>query len=57
MAELIVGRIVGNNADQLAVICSKYLSYERNPPMDTGFYQHPVTALGWENRPVVPDVL
>ncbi|MDD4602894.1 MAG: C25 family cysteine peptidase [Bacteroidales bacterium] len=47
MAELVFGRIVANNNDQLSVICSKQLNYERNPPMDTSFYQHPITALGW----------
>ncbi|MCX6249517.1 MAG: C25 family cysteine peptidase [Bacteroidetes bacterium] len=48
MAELVIGRIVGNNEQQLGTICSKYLAYERTPPMDTGFYQHPVTTMGWQ---------
>ena len=48
MAEIVFSRIVANNNTELTAICSRFLDYERNPPMDTGFYQHPVTALGWE---------
>ena len=27
---------------------SKFLNYERNPPSDPDFYNHPITALGWQ---------
>lgn len=50
MAELVFGRIVANNNTQLTTIVSKQLSYERNPPTDTSYYQHPITALGWQTE-------
>lgn len=50
MAEITFARLVANNNDQLTILCSKFLNYERNPPMDTSFYQHPITALGWQTE-------
>jgi PKD repeat protein len=50
MAEIVFGRIVANNNAQLTTICTKFLDYERNPPTDTGYYQHPITALGWQTE-------
>jgi PKD repeat protein len=50
MAEIVFARIVANNETQLTTICSKQLDYERNPPTDTGYYQHPITALGWQTE-------
>lgn len=50
MAEMVFGRIVANNNAQLTTMCSKILNYERNPPTDTSYYQHPITALGWQTE-------
>ena len=50
MAEIIFARLVANNNDQLTILVSKFLNYERNPPTDTSFYQHPITALGWQTE-------
>jgi PKD repeat protein len=50
MAEIVFARIVANNDAQLTTMCSKILNYERNPPMDTSYYQHPITALGWQTE-------
>ncbi|MCX6244337.1 MAG: C25 family cysteine peptidase [Bacteroidetes bacterium] len=50
MAEIVFSRIVANNNAQLTTMCSKILNYERNPPMDTSYYQHPITALGWQTE-------
>jgi PKD repeat protein len=50
MADIVFSRIIANNNDQLTTICSKILNYERNPPLDTSYYQHPITALGWQTE-------
>lgn len=50
MAEIVFSRVVANNNTQLTTICTKLLNYERNPPTDTGYYQHPITALGWQTE-------
>jgi PKD repeat protein len=50
MAEIVFSRLVANNDAQLTTMCSKILNYERNPPTDTSYYQHPITALGWQTE-------
>ncbi len=50
MAEIVFSRVVANNNTQLTTICTKLLDYERNPPTDTSYYQHPITALGWQTE-------
>ncbi|MCK4305479.1 MAG: hypothetical protein KAY24_14675 [Candidatus Eisenbacteria sp.] len=42
------GRICARNADELATMIGKMLSYERTPPTDPGFYNHPLFAGGWD---------
>jgi len=48
LPDVILARITANNAAQLQVMVSKFIDYERNPPTDVGFYDHPITALGWQ---------
>ncbi len=48
MPDVCFSRITANNNDQLTVMVSKFLNYERNPPTSADFYNHPVTALGWQ---------
>jgi PKD repeat protein len=48
MPDVIFARIVANNASQLQILCSRFLDYERNPPVDSLFYDKPITALGWQ---------
>jgi len=48
LPDVILARITANNAAQLQVMVSKFIEYERNPPTDVGFYDHPITALGWQ---------
>jgi PKD repeat protein len=50
LPEVTMARITANNAAQLQVMVSKFLNYERNPPASAYFYQHPVTALGWQTE-------
>ncbi len=49
LPDLAFSRMAANNATQLQVMCSKFLSYERKPPMDAAFYSKPITAVGWQD--------
>jgi PKD repeat protein len=50
LPEVSMARITANNASQLQVMITKFLNYERNPPTASSFYQHPITALGWQTE-------
>ncbi|MHC1776576.1 MAG: C25 family cysteine peptidase [Lentimicrobium sp.] len=50
LPEITMARITANNAAQLQVMVSKFLNYERNPPTSFDFYDHPITALGWQTE-------
>jgi len=48
MPDVILARITAQNATQLETMVTKFLDYERNPPTDPDFYDHPITALGFQ---------
>ena len=48
MPEVIVGRITGRDYDELYHMIKKDLDYERTPPTNPGFYDHPITAMGFQ---------
>ena len=48
LPDICMARITANNSTQLQVMVTKFLNYERNPPTSSGFYNHPITALGWQ---------
>lgn len=50
MPDIVFARITANNASQLQVMVSKFLKYERTPPTNPNFYDHPITALGWQTE-------
>jgi PKD repeat protein len=50
LPDIVFARITANNEAQLEVMVSKFLDYERNPPTDPDFYNHPITALGWQTE-------
>jgi len=50
MPDIVFSRITANNADQLQVMVGKGINYERTPPTNPDFYQHPITALGWQTE-------
>jgi len=50
MPDMIFARITANNAAQLEVMITKFINYEKTPPTDPGFYNHPITALGWQTE-------
>ncbi|MBK7172095.1 MAG: PKD domain-containing protein [Bacteroidales bacterium] len=50
LPDIVMARITANNLAQLQVMVSKFLNYERNPPTSASFYDHPITALGWQTE-------
>lgn len=50
MPDVVFSRITANDASQLQIMVSKFLSYERNPPVNPRFYDKPITALGWQTE-------
>ncbi|MCK9302609.1 MAG: C25 family cysteine peptidase [Bacteroidales bacterium] len=51
LPEMVFARMVAEDEGQLNTMVSKLLEYEfTNPCMDEGFYNHPITALGWQTE-------
>jgi len=50
MPDVIMARMTANNDAQLTIFITKFLDYERMPETDTAFYNHPITALGWQTE-------
>ena len=48
MPQIILGRLTGRDYDELYHMIKKDLDYERRPPTDPYFYDHPVTAMGFQ---------
>lgn len=48
MPDIVFARITAQNAAQLQSMISRFLKYERRPPVNPGFYANPITALGWQ---------
>ena len=48
MPQIIVGRITGRNYDEMYHMIKKDLDYERTPPTSPDFYDHPITAMGFQ---------
>ncbi len=50
MPDVVLARMTAQNAEQLETMVTKVLNYERNPPTSPDFYNHPITALGWQTE-------
>ena len=48
MPEIILARITGRNYEELYHMIKKDLDYERTPPTNPGFYNNPITAMGFQ---------
>lgn len=48
MPDMIFARMTAQYSSHLETMVTKALSYERNPPTNPNFYDHPITALGWQ---------
>ena len=49
LPDLNIARITAQDAADLEEMITKFLSYERNPYTDEGFYDHPVIGGGWQS--------
>ena len=50
LPDMVFARITANTEAQLEHMIHKSLNYERNPPVSPDFYNHPVTAMGWQTE-------
>ncbi|MCF8227843.1 MAG: T9SS type A sorting domain-containing protein [Bacteroidales bacterium] len=50
MPDMVFARITANNNSQLETMVTKFLNHERTPPTNPDFYDHPITALGWQTE-------
>jgi hypothetical protein len=50
MPDIVFARMTAQNANQLQVKVTKFIDYEKNPPVDPDFYHHPITALGFQTE-------
>ena len=50
MPEMIFARMTARNATELETMVTKFINYEKNPPINPNYYNHPITALGWQTE-------
>ena len=50
LPDVIFARITARNANELEHMIHKFLDYERTPPTNAGFYNNPITAMGWQTE-------
>lgn len=50
LPDISTARITARDAAELEHMIGKFLSYERNPPTNPGFYDNPITAMGWQTE-------
>ena len=50
LPDFVFARMTGRNAGEFETMVSKFIDYERTPPTDADFYDHPITALGWQTE-------
>ncbi len=50
MPDMIFARMTAQNEGHLETFVTKVLNYERTPPTSPDFYNHPITALGWQTE-------
>ena len=50
LPDMVFARITAQTYQHLATMIGKMMDYERTPPTDPGFYQHPITAGGWQTE-------
>jgi hypothetical protein len=50
LPDVVFARITARNATELSLMVNKFLNYERYPPTSAYFYEHPITALGWQTE-------
>ena len=49
MPDVVFARITANDSSQLRIMVGRLMDFERNRPTDTGYYNRPISALGWQD--------
>jgi len=49
LPEIAFARITAQDEDDLSTMIGKFLNYERTPPTNPDFYNHPIAAGGWQS--------
>jgi uncharacterized repeat protein (TIGR01451 family) len=50
MPDIVFSRMTAQNATHLETMIGKILDYETDPPTNADYYDHPITALGWQTE-------
>ncbi len=50
LPDVIFARMTAQNETHLEIMISKVINYETDPPTDPDFFNHPITALGWQTE-------
>jgi len=50
MPDMVFARMTAQNATHLETMVTKFLEHERTPPTDTYYYEHPISALGFQTE-------
>jgi len=50
VTDVVLARITAQNEQDLETMIGKMFEYERNPITDYDYYDHPITALGWQTE-------
>ncbi|MCK5079178.1 MAG: hypothetical protein KAR09_04510, partial [Bacteroidales bacterium] len=50
LPDVIFARMTAQNETHLETMITKVINYETDPPTDPDFYNHPITALGWQTE-------
>jgi len=50
LPDIAFARMTARDETELETMITKVINYETNPPTDPSFYQHPITALGWQDE-------
>lgn len=50
LPDIVHARITAQNANHLETMVGKFLGYERVPPTNQHYYDHPITAMGWQTE-------
>jgi hypothetical protein len=48
LPDIIFARMTAQTPAHLETMVTKFLNYERTPPTNPGFYNKPITAMGWQ---------
>lgn len=49
LPDIAFARMTAQNETHLETMITKVINYESNPPTNPDFYNHPITALGWQD--------